>query len=166
MEILIGEGKSGRPDGRPLGSVTSIEFDVDAVTVSLTITDAGFTVTKISLVTVAKVPGISLVPFRDGVSHTLVAFVLLVPVVAASWLGGAVPGIVAAVISSAAFNVGFLPPYGTFSFERTEYLVAFLASDQAACITGQVYVIDGGTLAKRPRRSMSDWERYLEEHAS
>ena len=45
-------------------------------------------------------------------------------------------------------------------------LVAFLASDQAACITGQVYVIDGGTLAKRPRRSMSDWERYLEEHAS
>ena len=36
----------------------------------------------------------------------------------------------------------------------------------AACITGQVYVIDGGTLAKRPRRSMSDWEHYLAEHAS
>jgi two-component system sensor histidine kinase KdpD len=31
------------------------------------------------------------------------------------------------VVSSAAFNAGFLPPYGTFSFERTEYLVAFLA---------------------------------------
>jgi NAD(P)-dependent dehydrogenase (short-subunit alcohol dehydrogenase family) len=40
-------------------------------------------------------------------------------------------------------------------------LVAFLASDRAACITGQVYVIDGGTLAKRPRRSMADWEDYL-----
>jgi len=50
--------------------------------------------------------------------------------------------------------------------EDVANLVAFLASDQAACITGQVYVIDGGTLAKRPRRSMSDWERYLEEHAS
>jgi two-component system sensor histidine kinase KdpD len=69
----------------------------------------------------------ALLPFRDGASHTLVAFLFLVPVIAASWLGGAVPGIAAAVVSSAAFNVGFLPPYGTFSFERTEYLVAFLA---------------------------------------
>jgi two-component system sensor histidine kinase KdpD len=68
-----------------------------------------------------------LLPFREGLSHTLVAFLFLVPVVAASWLGGAVPGIAAAVVSSAAFNAGFLPPYGTFSFERTEYLVAFLA---------------------------------------
>jgi NAD(P)-dependent dehydrogenase (short-subunit alcohol dehydrogenase family) len=45
--------------------------------------------------------------------------------------------------------------------EDVANLVFFLASDQAACITGQVYVIDGGTLAKRPRRAMADWERYL-----
>ena len=68
-----------------------------------------------------------LLPFRDGLSHTLVAFAFLIPVVASSWLGGAGPGIAAAVASSAVFNAGFLPPYGTFSFERTEYLVAFLA---------------------------------------
>jgi len=68
-----------------------------------------------------------LLPFRDGGSHTLFAFAFLIPVVASSWLGGAGPGIVAAVTSSAVFNAGFLPPYGTFSFERTEYLVAFLA---------------------------------------
>src|SRR3954465_7132943 len=66
-------------------------------------------------------------PFRTSLSHTPVAFLFLVPVVASSWLGGAGPGIVAVVVSSALFNVGFLPPYGTFSFERTEYLVAFLA---------------------------------------
>jgi NAD(P)-dependent dehydrogenase (short-subunit alcohol dehydrogenase family) len=47
--------------------------------------------------------------------------------------------------------------------EDVANLVAFLASDQAACITGQVYVIDGGTMAKRSRMSMRDWESYLEE---
>jgi NAD(P)-dependent dehydrogenase (short-subunit alcohol dehydrogenase family) len=48
--------------------------------------------------------------------------------------------------------------------EDVANLVVFLASDQAACITGQVYVIDGGTLAKRPRRAMADWEHYLADH--
>ncbi len=48
--------------------------------------------------------------------------------------------------------------------EDVANLVVFLASDQAACITGQVYAIDGGTLAKRPRRAMADWERYLAEN--
>ncbi len=46
--------------------------------------------------------------------------------------------------------------------EDVANLVVFLASDQAACITGQVYVVDGGTLAKRPRAAMADWERWLE----
>jgi NAD(P)-dependent dehydrogenase (short-subunit alcohol dehydrogenase family) len=45
--------------------------------------------------------------------------------------------------------------------EDVANLVVFLASDQAACITGQVYVVDGGTLAKRPRGAMADWERFL-----
>jgi NAD(P)-dependent dehydrogenase (short-subunit alcohol dehydrogenase family) len=43
--------------------------------------------------------------------------------------------------------------------EDVANLVVFLASDQAACIIGQVYVVDGGTLAQRPRMAMADWER-------
>ena len=66
-------------------------------------------------------------PFRVQLSHTLTAFAFLVPVVVASWLGGVFPGIVAAVVGSALYNVGFLPPYGTFNLDRTEYVVAFFA---------------------------------------
>ena len=68
-----------------------------------------------------------LLPFRADVAHTLEAFFFLVPVVLASWLGGVGPGVAAAIVSSALFNVGFLPPYGTFDLERPEYLGAFLA---------------------------------------
>ena len=40
-------------------------------------------------------------------------------------------------------------------------LVVFLASDLASCITGQTYVIDAGTMAKRPRAAMRMWEDML-----
>ena len=43
-------------------------------------------------------------------------------------------------------------------------LVCFLVSDQAAKITGQIHIIDGGTQVKRPRTAMADWERYLDQH--
>jgi two-component system sensor histidine kinase KdpD len=67
-----------------------------------------------------------MVPWRTDLTHTLIAFALLVPVVVSSWLGGVVPGSVAAIVSSALFNAMFLPPYGTFDLERTEYVVVFL----------------------------------------
>jgi NAD(P)-dependent dehydrogenase (short-subunit alcohol dehydrogenase family) len=38
-------------------------------------------------------------------------------------------------------------------------VVAWLASDQARCITGQTIVVDNGTLAHRPRHAMKQWER-------
>jgi two-component system sensor histidine kinase KdpD len=68
---------------------------------------------------------VAMLGWREGLAHTVVAFVLLVPVVMASWLGGVGPGIAAAVVSAALFNAGFLPPFGTFDLERTEYVVVF-----------------------------------------
>src|SRR4051812_50040605 len=65
-----------------------------------------------------------LLPFRTSLSHTPVAFLFLVPVVASSWLGGAGPGIVAGGVSSPPFNGGVLPPPRTVSFERPAELLA------------------------------------------
>lgn len=40
-------------------------------------------------------------------------------------------------------------------------VVAFLASADAACVTGQLLVADGGTLAHRPDHAMRAWEAVL-----
>ena len=45
--------------------------------------------------------------------------------------------------------------------EDVANLVVFLVSDLASCITGQTYVIDAGTMAKRPRAAMHMWEEML-----
>jgi NAD(P)-dependent dehydrogenase (short-subunit alcohol dehydrogenase family) len=37
-------------------------------------------------------------------------------------------------------------------------VVAWVASDEARCITGQTIVVDSGTLAHRPRHAMKQWE--------
>jgi two-component system sensor histidine kinase KdpD len=75
----------------------------------------------------AAIVAVSLLPIRGDLTRTVVAFALLVPVVAASWVGGLGPGIAASVVGSALFNFLYLPPYGTFSLERSEYVAALLA---------------------------------------
>lgn len=42
--------------------------------------------------------------------------------------------------------------------EDVANLVVFLASGEAACITGQTYVVDGGTLSHRPRHAIKAFE--------
>ena len=45
--------------------------------------------------------------------------------------------------------------------EDVAHLVVFLASPEAACITGQTYVVDGGTLAHRPRHALKAYRAAL-----
>jgi NAD(P)-dependent dehydrogenase (short-subunit alcohol dehydrogenase family) len=44
-------------------------------------------------------------------------------------------------------------------------VVAFLASSDAACVTGQLVVADGGTQAHRPDHAMRAWEAVLQGEA-
>jgi two-component system sensor histidine kinase KdpD len=69
---------------------------------------------------------VAMMPSRAGLDRTIVAFALLGPVVAAAWIGGLAPGIAAAAVGSACFNLLFLPPYGTLDLERPEYVVVFV----------------------------------------
>jgi NAD(P)-dependent dehydrogenase (short-subunit alcohol dehydrogenase family) len=45
-------------------------------------------------------------------------------------------------------------------------VVAFLASSDAACVTGQLVVADGGTQAHRPDHAMRAWEAVLQGEPS
>ena len=73
-------------------------------------------------------------PMREHVNHALITLALLVPVVAAAWIAGLGPGITGAVVGSALFNYVFLPPYGTFSIDREEYVVVFVGFAAAATV--------------------------------
>lgn len=68
---------------------------------------------------VAVAPGVAaLVPVRAVVPPASVALVLVVPVVASVAIGGAVAGVVAVAPGFIAYDVFFIPPYGTLAVGR------------------------------------------------
>ena len=79
------------------------------------------TVLGLALVALATVV---VVPVRDDVSRAIPALVLVLPVVAAGVIGGRVAAVVVALGSAAAFNLAFIPPYGSPDIDVFEDAVA------------------------------------------
>ncbi len=64
-----------------------------------------------------------LLPLRDQIEPLTKGFGFVVPVVAAAWIGGIGPGVVASLLGFIAFNFFFIPPYGTFVISKPEHVV-------------------------------------------
>ena len=79
------------------------------------------TLVGLALIVLATV---ALVPVRDDVSRAIPALVLVLPVVAAGVTGGRVAAVLVALGSAAAFNLAFIPPYGSPDIDVFEDAVA------------------------------------------
>jgi len=81
-----------------------------------------------SLVGVAAVAVVTGVigPFRDHVTVATVALVLVVPVVVGAVVGGFAAGAISVIVGFLAFDIFFVPPYGTLSVGTPENWTALV----------------------------------------
>ncbi|MFZ0668101.1 MAG: ATP-binding protein [Acidimicrobiales bacterium] len=68
----------------------------------------------------------ALVPLRDHLAVATPGLVLVIPVVAATIVGGVFAGSLAVVVGSVAFDVLFIPPYGTLRIASAQYWVTLV----------------------------------------
>jgi two-component system sensor histidine kinase KdpD len=66
---------------------------------------------------------VALLPFRDDLTPLSKGFGFLIVVAVAAAIGGIGPGLTASVLGFVTFNYVFIPPYGTFTIARPEYVV-------------------------------------------
>jgi two-component system sensor histidine kinase KdpD len=77
-----------------------------------------------------------LLPLRSRLGLTTPALVFVVPVLAAAGLGGVRAALVTAAAAALAFNVAFIPPYGTFKVQAAEDWVALAVFCAVAVLVG------------------------------
>jgi two-component system, OmpR family, sensor histidine kinase KdpD len=65
-------------------------------------------------------------PFRDHLTVATPGLVLVVPVVAGTIAGGLYAGLIAVVVGSLAYDLFFIPPYGTLTVGNAQYWVTLL----------------------------------------
>ena len=75
--------------------------------------------------------GVLLTPLREATSASNLAFVFLAFTIVVAELGGALPALVAALVSAMSLNFFLTEPYLTLSISKTDDLIAFVAL--AAC---------------------------------
>jgi K+-sensing histidine kinase KdpD len=67
---------------------------------------------------------LALLPVRDDVTRATPALVLVVAVVIAGVIGGSLSAVLTAVLAAGAYNLVFIPPYGTFKVNVAEDWIA------------------------------------------
>jgi NAD(P)-dependent dehydrogenase (short-subunit alcohol dehydrogenase family) len=127
-----------------------------------------------SIINMASVSGLVGVDHNAAYGSSKAAVIGLTRYVATMYGGKAIrcnavaPGLTVSAESSAHFSARQLAEYAAERLlpwpaapEDIAAVVAFLASDEARCITGQTVVVDCGTTAHRPRHAMLAWEGAL-----
>ncbi len=89
-------------------------------------------VALVAVVTVAAVP------LRDQVGGTTIALLLVLPVLVAGLAGGRVSAVVTALAAALAYNLAFIPPYGSPSIALVDDAVTFAVLAVVGLTTGTV----------------------------
>jgi K+-sensing histidine kinase KdpD len=126
----------------------------------------------VSLVALSAV----LVPLRDDLSRATPALLMVLAVVGAGLAGGVRASVVTAVVAAAAFNLVFIPPYGTFKVNAGEDWTAlgvFLAVAMAVGLlmtaeverrrAAETREADLALLYRQLEESAAERDRLLEE---
>jgi len=71
--------------------------------------------------------GVALIPLREATSASNLAFVFMAFTIIMAELGGALPALVAALVSAMSLNFFLTEPYLTLSISKVDDLIAFLA---------------------------------------
>lgn len=78
------------------------------------------------------------VPLRDRVGAATVALLLVLPVLVAALVGGRAPAVVTALAAALAFNLAFIPPYGSPRIALVDDAVTFAVLAVVGLATGTV----------------------------
>jgi two-component system sensor histidine kinase KdpD len=119
----------------------------------------------VGLVALAVLSGV-LVPLRDDLSRATPALLMVLAVVGAGLAGGVRASVVTAVVAAAAFNLVFIPPYGTFKVNAGEdwTAVGLLMTAEVERRRGaETREADLARLYRQVQESAAERERLLEE---
>ena len=85
----------------------------------------------------------AMLPLRDDLARALPALVFVVPIVAAGVLGGRRAALATAAAAAAAFNLVFIPPYGTLDIHAPDDIVAVVVFAFVALVVGTLVAWEG-----------------------